>query len=291
MPAKRATGIFRFGVFELDSEAGELRKSGVRLRLQDQPFQVLCMLVQRPGQLVSREEFRKELWPADTFVDFDHSLNTIVNKLREVLGDSASNPRFVETLAKRGYRFLPPVEFPPGSRVTNSESVVAPQVEANEHVQPSRTPASSSWSLTNIRDLPIVPSGYVRMLFVLIQIMYLSFYVAALARLSSAQGILERSFGRSGIVIVLLIVSASIGIPVRLYLISYVSFDVKDLSRKFLRLFAGLLILDELWALAPFLLAEQIGIGFALAISAALTYVPFAQRTLVLMRDRSSPLS
>jgi cholera toxin transcriptional activator len=291
MPAKRATGIFRFGVFELDSEAGELRKSGVRLRLQDQPFQVLCMLVQRPGQLVSREEFRKELWPADTFVDFDHSLNTIVNKLREVLGDSASNPRFVETLAKRGYRFLPPVEFPPGSRVTNSESVVAPQVEANEHVQPSRTPASSSWSLTNIRDLPIVPSGYVRMLFVLIQIMYLSFYVAALARLSSAQGILERSFGRSGIVIVLLIVSASIGIPVRLYLISYVSFDVKDLSRKFLRLFAGLLMLDELWALAPFLLAEQIGIGFALAISAALTYVPFAQRTLVLMRDRSSPLS
>jgi DNA-binding winged helix-turn-helix (wHTH) protein len=288
MPVKRATGIFRFGVFELDSAAGELRKSGVRLRLQDQPFQVLCMLVQRPGQLVSREEFRKELWPADTFVDFDHSLNTIVNKLREVLGDSASNPRFVETLAKRGYRFLPPVEFPPGSRVTNAESVVA---EANEHVQLSRTPASSSWSLTNIRDLPIVPSGYVRMLFVLIQIMYLSFYVAALARLSSVQGILERSFGRSGIGIVLLIVSASIGIPVRLYLISYVSFDVKDLSRKFLRLFAGLLILDELWALAPFLLAEQIGIGFALAISAALTYVPFAQRTLVLMRDRSSALT
>jgi DNA-binding winged helix-turn-helix (wHTH) protein len=291
MPAERATGIFRFGVFELDSAAGELRKSGVRLRLQDQPFQVLSMLVQRPGQLVSREEFRKELWPADTFVDFDHSLNTIVNKLREVLGDSASNPRFVETLAKRGYRFLPPVEFPPSSRATNSESVVTPQAEVLEQVQPSRTPASRSWVLTNVRDLPIVPSGYVRMLFVLIQIMYLSFYMAALGRLSGVQGVLERSLAGSRTVTVLLIVSASIGIPVRLYLISYVSFDVKDLSRKFLRLFAGLLMLDELWALAPFLLAQQIGIGFALAISAALIYVPFAQRTLVLMRDRSSALT
>src|SRR5271155_3809569 len=99
MAAERAARTFRFGVFELDSTAGELRKSGVRVRLQDQPFQVLIMLVQHPGQLVSREEFRKRLWPEDTFVDFDHSLNTIVNKLREVLGDSASNPRFIETLA------------------------------------------------------------------------------------------------------------------------------------------------------------------------------------------------
>src|SRR5580700_11039182 len=108
--ADEARRIFRFGVFEADATSGELRKSGVRLRLQDQPFQVLVLLMERAGAIVTREEVRQKLWPADTFVDFDHSLNTIINKLREVLGDSASNPRFIETLAKPGYRFLPAVE-------------------------------------------------------------------------------------------------------------------------------------------------------------------------------------
>src|SRR5438105_15151964 len=102
--------LFRFGVYEADANTGELRKSGVRLRLQEQPFQVLLMLLERPGELVTREEIRQRLWPADTFVDFDHSLNTVINKLRETLGDSASNPRFVETLARRGYRFIAPVQ-------------------------------------------------------------------------------------------------------------------------------------------------------------------------------------
>src|ERR1022692_3028545 len=103
--------IFRFGVFEADASSGELRKAGMRLRLQDQAFQVLMVLVARPGEVVTREELRQKLWPSDTFVDFDHSLNTIINKIREALGDSAANPRFVETLAKRGYRFLAPVQL------------------------------------------------------------------------------------------------------------------------------------------------------------------------------------
>ena len=98
--------IVRFGVFEADLQARELRKSGRRLRLQDQPFFVLAALLERPGTVVTREELRQRLWPADTFVDFDHSLNTAVNKLREVLGDSAASPRFIETLARRGYRFV-----------------------------------------------------------------------------------------------------------------------------------------------------------------------------------------
>src|ERR1700746_1194870 len=96
----------RFGQFEVDLRAGELRKQGVRIRLQEQPFQVLAMLIDHSGQVVSREELQSKLWPADTFVDFDHSLNRAINKLREALGDSADNPRFIETLAKRGYRFL-----------------------------------------------------------------------------------------------------------------------------------------------------------------------------------------
>src|SRR5271157_2110983 len=102
--------VARFGVFELDLSAGELRKSGVKLRLQEQPFQVLALLVERAGSVVTREELRQNLWPSDTFVDFDHSLNTAINKVREALGDSASNPRYVETLARRGYRFIGQVQ-------------------------------------------------------------------------------------------------------------------------------------------------------------------------------------
>ncbi|MEW5978625.1 MAG: winged helix-turn-helix domain-containing protein [Acidobacteriota bacterium] len=100
----------RFGVFELDLEAGYLRKNGQRVRLQEQPFQVLVMLLERPGQVVTREELQQRLWSADTFVDFDHGLNKAINKIRRALGDLADNPRFVETLARRGYRFIAPVD-------------------------------------------------------------------------------------------------------------------------------------------------------------------------------------
>jgi len=98
--------VIRFGIFEVDLRAGELRKSGVRIKLQEQPFQILAMLLERPGEVLSREEIQKKLWSEDTFVDFEHSLATAVKKLREALGDSADNPRFIETLPKRGYRFI-----------------------------------------------------------------------------------------------------------------------------------------------------------------------------------------
>src|SRR5437016_11819076 len=105
----RSSAILRFGVFEVDVRSGELRKQGVRIKLQEQPFHVLTVLLQRPGEVVTREELRSENWSADTFVDFDNSLNTAINKLREALGDSADNPRFIETLPRRGYRFITPV--------------------------------------------------------------------------------------------------------------------------------------------------------------------------------------
>src|SRR3989454_9735952 len=101
---------FSFGAFEVDWEAGEVRKHGIRLKLQEQPFQVLALLLRRPGQVVTREELRTQLWSADTFVDFEHGLNSAINKLREALGDSADNPRFVEKLPRRGYRFVGPVD-------------------------------------------------------------------------------------------------------------------------------------------------------------------------------------
>ena len=100
---------FRFGLFEADADTGELRKSGIRIRLQAQPFRVLLCLLERPGEVVTRDEIQQRLWGTDTIVDFDHSLGTAINKLRESLGDSAENPRFIETLARRGYRFIAPV--------------------------------------------------------------------------------------------------------------------------------------------------------------------------------------
>jgi DNA-binding winged helix-turn-helix (wHTH) protein len=99
----------RFGTFEVNLRSGELRKAGVKLKLGGQPFQVLTILLERPGEVVTREELQKRLWP-ETFVDVDHNLNTSINKIREVLGDSAESPRFVETLPRRGYRFIAPIE-------------------------------------------------------------------------------------------------------------------------------------------------------------------------------------
>ena len=119
--------VVRFGTFEADLRAGELRKNGLKIKLQEQPFQILAMLLERPGEVVTREELQKRLWSGDTFVDFDHSLSASVNKLRDALGDSADNPRFVETLPRRGYRFVYPVE---GLKVSSPSQEVAVEASA-----------------------------------------------------------------------------------------------------------------------------------------------------------------
>src|SRR6266567_8382257 len=106
---KDGSGTIEFGIFEVDLRAAELRRNGSKIKLQEQPFQILTMLLAQPGQIVTREELQKKLWPSDIFVDFDHSLNAAIRRLRDALGDSAENPRFVETVARRGYRFLAPV--------------------------------------------------------------------------------------------------------------------------------------------------------------------------------------
>ncbi len=285
MSPSRANGIFRFGAYEADCGSGELRKSGLRLRVQDQPFQVLLVLLERPGEVVTREELRQQLWPADTFVDFDHSLNTVINKLREALSDSAANPRFIETLARRGYRFLAPVEFTEKQAAPGLPSArAALPAEASVQTTPPQPPVSV---LTRREDVPAVRRKHVRLLFFLIQLMYLSFYVAALARSARVQELLERTLGYPAWTMTLLIVSAVVGLPIRLYLMSAVAFGLSGLNHKFHKLFPLTLPLDELWALSPFLLAPQIGTGLALAVTAALVYVPFAQRTLLLMGDRS----
>jgi cholera toxin transcriptional activator len=269
MPA--LPGIARFGVFELDLAAGELRKNGTKVRLQDQPFQVLALLLERVGDVVTREELRQKLWPADTFVDFDHSLNTAVNKLRETLGDSASSPRYIETLARRGYRFIAPVQTISGTPGRTSTAATVGQDFPN--------------SLHPELEVPIPRRGLTRGLFALVQVMYLIFYVVALSRIHAVQGIVDSFLPgwRATVLAAAVMVTAGVGIPLRFYLLSAAGFDYQRLDDKFQRMFPFILAIDELWAVAPFLLVQKIGLGTAFAACAALLYVPFSERTLIRM--------
>ena len=129
LPQLFSSRVVRFGVYEVDLRTKELRKNGVLLRLQGQPFQILAVLLERSGEMVTREELRQTLWPADTFVDFDNSVNGAINRLREVLGDSAENPRFIQTLPRRGYRFIAPVESTPSNVTSPVAETVLPVQE------------------------------------------------------------------------------------------------------------------------------------------------------------------
>ncbi len=269
-PSPTTRRVLRFGLFEADFAAGELRKNGNRVRLQEQPFQVLAALLETPGDIVTREQLRQKIWPADTFVDFDHSLNTAVNKVREALGDSASNPRFVETLARRGYRFIAPVV----SDIATPNTPLAPAASSQNPL---------SMEIHPELDVPIPHRGLTRGLFVLVQVMYLIFYGEALIHIQSLDRMAVDALpGWAAMALVILVVvTAGTGIPLRCYLISAAAFDHRQLGAKFIRLFAILLGLDELWALAPFLILEKIGLGAALAATAGLVYVPFSERTLI----------
>jgi DNA-binding winged helix-turn-helix (wHTH) protein len=137
----QASGKYQFGVFELDREAVELRKRGVRIRLQEQPFRILCALLETPGEIVSREKLKAILWPDDTFVEFERGMNAAVAKLRQALGDSAENPRFIETIPRRGYRFIASVaaadsRVPPLNPAPSPDPMAPadPMAVAHEHL-------------------------------------------------------------------------------------------------------------------------------------------------------------
>jgi cholera toxin transcriptional activator len=278
-PARR----FRFGVFEADSTLGELRRQGVRVKLNTQPFQMLLMLLARPGELLTREEIARALWPDGTFVDYEHGVNSAVNRIREALGDTAGNPRFVETLARRGYRFVAPVE----RIVLNEELAPAPESELSDSNQQTRLedqsePQFLSSILSSPEDLPRTSYPVVRTLFILLQLMYLSFYVGALANLAEIEDLVS-ALSKSTQILTVLIVTAAIMIPVRAFVLSMVLFHAPGARRKFLKIWPFLLLLDLLWALSPFLLLHHISYGLALSCTALLVYSPFAQRSLVLM--------
>ena len=271
MPEAHRGKVARFGVFEADLVSGELRKNGTRIRLQDQPFRLLAMLLEQPGEMVSREDLRSKLWPGDTFVDFDHSLNTAVNKLREALGDAATNPRFVQTVARRGYRFIAPVQ----------------QDGRGAEVAPGGAPSRAALATAELHpelEVPVPRRGITRSLFILIQMMYLIFYVVALFRWQAVDRIADGFLpGWSAIVMAsAVLVTAGLAFPCAVTSpISGVAFDHRRAGEKFHMLFPAILVLDELWAIAPFLLMENIGFGAAFAATAGLLYMPFSERSLM----------
>lgn len=285
MTELRPAARFRFGAFEADAATGELRRQGVRIKLNAQPFQVLVMLLERPGDLLTREEISHRLWPEGTFVDYEHGVNSAVNRIREALGDTANSPRFVETLARRGYRFVAPVER------------IGPSERAEPALAPAPTPCPADQDaepelhrriLATPEDLPKTPHRVVQTLFILLQLMYVGFYVGALANLAEIQQLFS-PLPRPAVALDVLMVTAAILIPLRAFLFFAAVLHAPRMRAKFLKVWPFLLIFDELWALSPFLLLHHINFGLALSCTVLLVYSPFAQRSLVLMGAGDAP--
>jgi DNA-binding winged helix-turn-helix (wHTH) protein len=278
MPDSEPARRYRFGAFEADASTGELRRQGLRIKLHAQPFQVLLMLLGRPGEVLSREEISRAIWSDGTFVDYDHGVNSAVNRIREALGDSASSPRFVETLARRGYRFVAPVEAIVGETNHPAASTkIASQTSKSETESRVR-----NGILASPDELPRTSPAVVQTLFILLQLMYLGFYVGALTNLPEIEELLS-TLPHAMLIVYGLIGTAAILIPVRAFVLCAALFRAPGIRGKFLKMWPALLVADVLWALSPFLLMHHITIGLALACMALLVYSPFAQRALMLM--------
>lgn len=282
MPVDGTGRIFGFGVFEADEGRGELRKHGIRVKLHAQPFHVLVMLLERPAEVVARDEMRSRLWGTDTFVDFDHGLNSAVNKIREALDDSAAQPRYVETVSGKGYRFIAPVTLKP------ADAIVPPEASAAQSQEPA---VPCSRLLSETEELPHAPQKAVRILLLLVQVLYLAFYLTALGNLHEIDEIALESRLPMAVLVGVVVATAAAMIPVRLYLAAAVAFELRQLPAKFRKMFPVLLVVDLLWALSPFLLIHYVSAGLALGFMAALVYLPFAQRSLVLMYGRGAAAS
>jgi cholera toxin transcriptional activator len=299
MPDPRPARRYRFGAFEADATTGELRRQGIRIKLNSQPFQVLTLLLDRAGELLTREEISRELWTDGTFVDYEHGVNSAINRIREALGDTAAGPRFVETLARRGYRFIAPVELlalpgEPDAKLASAptpSSLRASSLTATSRLTPSPEEPGAGFGsriLASPDELPETPYAVVQALFVLFQLMYLAFYVGALANLAE----IEELFAILPLatqIFDLLIVTAAILIPARAFLLTAAFFHPPGARVKLLQIWPFLLPFEMLWALSPFLLLHHINFGLAIACTALLVYSPFAQRSLILMGAGTAP--
>lgn len=282
--------LLRFDRFELDLRTRELRKDHRSVKLQDLPVRLLALLAGRPGELVTREEIEKGLWGEDQFVDFEHGINTAMRKIREALGETPEQPRFIETLPRKGYRFVGSVEMISSDGLARSAVGQAGSAANGATQLPSETSAGSptpkAVSISPVA-LPapeefLLPRERARGLFLLIQGSYLAIYCTALYKAEPMEEVLEQVYrAPTGLLMPTLLVLAMCGIAVRLYLLTSVGLDHPAAGEKYLKLFPVLFVMDALWAASPLLLVRKMGFGAALACVAALAYLPFAQRTLV----------
>ena len=319
MPPPEHQARIRFESFDLDLQTRELRKNGRPIKLQDQPGKLLALLACHAGELVTRAEIEKALWRENEFVEFEHAVNTAIRKIREALGDDLERPRFIETLPRKGYRFIAAVETSaltgPQNRadkdamqaVQGLGNKVAVRSSSAGQVSEDNTNAVSAEKASGVAapqaasltvPAPAVaetdfrlPRPMARLLFLAVQGGYLAMYCAALYRAEAIEEVLARVFGgRAAVVAPLMLIVAMCGITVRLYLLSAVGLNHPAAGAKFLRLFPALFILDTLWAVTPLLLVRKIGYGLALGSIAPLAYLPFSQRTLVqCIYRRSNP--
>ena len=290
--------LLRFEGFELDLRTRELRRDGRLVKLQDLPVKLLALLAGRPGELVAREEIEKALWGEDQFVDFEHGINTAMRKIREVLGETPEQPRFIETLPRKGYRFIAAVEMVssdglsrgaagPPAAARNGPLERSPDDDPGKIAPPLRPAANSGRTIAT--DEFVLPRERARGTFLLIQAGYLVIYCAALYKAESMEEVLRQVYlAPTDVLMPLLLTLAMCGIAVRLYLLTSVGLDHPAAGRKYLKLFPVLFVMDSIWAVSPLLLVRKIGFGGALACVAALAYLPFAQRTLMKSSRRTS---
>jgi DNA-binding winged helix-turn-helix (wHTH) protein len=288
----------RFGSFEFDLRTSELFENGQRIPLQDQPAKLLGLLATNSKRLVTRDEIQKMLWK-DQFIEVDHGINAAIKKIRNALDEDPDRPKYIETLAKKGYRFIGdvaeifddkppdvvaslPDSLPPANAaVTIGAAPVVPEGSAlADAVLPLATslvqsPGEKPFTLA-------VPVSIARFLFLLIQSGYLAIYSTALINVEALDDALS-SMGMEPVDVTLRLVlfTGMCGIAVRIYLAAEVVWAHPAAGRQFRRLFPLLLVLDAIWAASPLLAGRTIGIGLALIGVAGLAYLPFAQRTLM----------
>lgn len=262
----------RFEAFELDLHTGELHKSGNRVQLQDQPARLLILLANRPGELVTRDEIHRELWTDGEFVEFEHAVNTAIHKIRVALEDNSDSPRIIETLPRKGYRFIAPIdllhEVAPSKGLDWVEK--PPVAKEDDFVLPVSTTVS-------------------RVLFLLAQVPYVATYLAVFYNWYNLDAALIRSFGYIPLEWsrTILQVLALVGFSVRIYLIGLVGWGHTEAGPRYRKLFPFLLVLDAVWTATPLLVHEAVGPLMSWAGLILMGWLIFGQRTLMRTVERS----
>jgi DNA-binding winged helix-turn-helix (wHTH) protein len=247
----------------------ELTRSGTRIRLQDQPARLLALLVERSGTLVTRAEIQSALWSDGQFVEFEHAINTAIKKIREVLEDNKEAPRFLETLPRKGYRFIASVEF---------------DVNTEQHIETPAAPASQPAPPVAEFTLPL-SRRRAQFLFLLTQIPYVVTYVAFFYHwdhFDLAEAVMRTfSIVPIGVSLSVLRVVALFGFTIRVYLIGLVAWGHPAAADRYRRIFPGVALLDAVWAATPLLVQPAVGSAVAIAGLVLMAWLVFGQRTVM----------